>query len=130
MLRRIVRIDLHDLAIIYVCAESPLYRFDVGAQGIGRNLHSVPHPTGHVLNERISRYMIALSAQERRDYLRLGINRAERPYIAHLWVVVYPYVPLFFADEPPQLIKLQVVAIQVLHLGVKQDFAALTDLHA
>src|SRR5437868_10174033 len=89
MLRSIVRIDLNDLAIVHIRAERLLYRFHVGAQGIGGNLYPISHPAGNVLNESISGNVIPLPAQERRYQFRLRINRAEGPDVAHLRVVVY-----------------------------------------
>src|SRR6266487_264153 len=64
------------------------------------------------------------------DDLGVSINRAERPNIAILRIIVYPQMPLFFADESPHLIELQIAAGQIAHLGIQQSSASLPHAHA
>src|SRR5208337_1063238 len=69
------------------------------------------------------------AALERRNQLCFRINRAERPNVAELRVVINSQVPLLFPDEAPHLVELEVATLQVAHLRIHQGSATLTDSH-
>ena len=73
---------------------------------------------------------LAVATLERRNEFRIGIDSAERPDVAELWIVVNADVLFFFADKAPDFIHLQTGALKIPHFGIHQGRASLADLHA
>jgi hypothetical protein len=122
-----MRIDLYNLAVVYVCSERLLDCLNIPVQCIRGNLHTISHPTRNILHERCRRRSVTLPYLKRRHQFGFSVDGTVRPNVAHLRIVAYSEMPLFLADESPKLIELQVMAIQILHLGIEQHPAALSD---
>src|SRR5579885_3488800 len=67
MLVVIVDIHLHDLTVVHIRAKGLLNCLNVSAQRISRNLHSVSHPTGDIMDKLGRGNQISLSAFECRN---------------------------------------------------------------
>ncbi len=59
--------------------------------------------------------MVALAYFERRDNLSFGVDSAECPDIAKRRIILKREVLFLLADETPNLVKLEIVAVQIAH---------------
>ena len=66
MLCSIVRVNFHDLPVVYVRAERLFYCLNISVQCIRRNLHAVTHPAGYILNKLSRIFEVTLSDFESR----------------------------------------------------------------
>ena len=64
---------------------------------------------------------------ERGNQLHFGVNRAKRPNITQLRIVIWPNMGFFPPDESAQLIELEMPEGQIAHLAVKERLATLPE---
>ena len=80
-------------------------------------MHAIFNPSGNVANECVRRFQIALAAPER-NKLGICINRAERPNVAILRVVVLQYAALFLTDKAANFVKLEILTGQIANAAI------------
>src|SRR5664280_1161254 len=110
MLRVIVFVGFDDLAEIPVRAERLLNRIPVRPESIAGNLYAGCQPTSQIADKHLRGRHVSLAAPKRGNQLRFRVNRAERPDIAVLRVVINAQMALFLSDESTNFVKLQVMA--------------------
>lgn len=79
--RRAVAVNLDELGIIHIAAESPLYCVQIDLVGVGGDLDLIGQAARHVLHEVMGGRCVPVGHQEAHQELRIGIQRRPRPSI-------------------------------------------------
>ena len=109
-------VRFYELPIIYLRTETALNRLRVGGERIAGNLDATRNPSGQVFHEGAGVIQVALADDKRGNQLCISIQCNERPHVA---ISAGPLgVFLLGADESPNLIHLDLLALQAAHFCV------------
>ena len=134
-MRRIGQIGIADIffcehRVIDIPTERSFNRADVWRVSVRRDLWAIHDPGAQIARERMGVCGRAFADQIAQHGLLCGRERDEKPHVAKLSGIASMHALLFFLDEVPLFIKLDLVYLQIAHHAVVQAFAAIADAKA
>jgi hypothetical protein len=121
----VIAVQLYDLTEVHIRPKVLFNSIDVKPESVSRELDAIRHTVRQIANKGIRSSSAALAHCERGNQLRLGIDGYENPRIPKFGGIVFADVTLFLANEGPDFIALDVLAVQIAHPLVHQFKARL-----